>query len=355
MTTKERAVPSWRVLVGDCRDVLKSLPAGSVHTCITSPPYFGLRDYGTGQWEGGDPDCEHRHRNIRRDRSHGTCTRCGAVRVDRQIGLDESLDEYVAALVDVFRGVRRALRDDGTAWLNLGDSYATSGMRHAQGIKPKDLIGVPWMVAFALRADGWHLRSDIVWAKPNPLPESVTDRPTCSHEYVFLLSKQPRYFYDAAAIREDDCGHTNSNRGRPNDPYRRPPPLGWRPGSGRNKRDVWTVAVGTFAGAHFAVYPPALIEPCVLAGCPERACAQCGEPWRRPPDGEEAAPACGCDADWRPGVVLDPFTGAGTTGVVALRHARSFVGIELNAGYAEMARDRIRGDAPLINASLEAT
>jgi DNA modification methylase len=291
---------------GDCRAVLAGLPAGSVHTVVTSPPYFGLRDYGH----------------------------------DGQIGLEPTPDEFVAALVAVFREVRRALRDDGTVWLNLGDSYAGGGcgardeMRwpkqsrndhmpvHAKastGLKNKDLIGIPWMVAFALRADGWYLRSEIIWAKPNPMPESVTDRPTKAHEQVFLLSKGPRYFYDADAVREVDGGRPSGNgfvrdhrltyqnadgTGRGNEEQ-------WEPGRGRNKRSVWTVATQPYPGAHFATFPPKLIEPCILAGCPEG------------------------------GAVLDPFAGAGTTGMVALQHGRSFVGCELNPVYAQMARDRI--------------
>jgi DNA modification methylase len=253
---------TWRILEGDCRTVLAGLDLQSVHTCVTSPPYFGLRDYGTAEWEGGDPRCDHimkaSARNdlgaddlARRAAVYGTgsgsgsavsavqfresCGKCGAGRVDQQIGLEPSPDEFVAALVDVFREVRRVLRDDGTVWLNLGDSYnnrsvarpsshqgglgftndsiertwadqtklGLSRLSIADGdLKEKDLLGIPWMVAFALRADGWYLRSDIIWNKPNPMPESVTDRPTKSHEYVFLLSKSAKYHYDADAIRE---------------------------------------------------------------------------------------------------------------------------------------------------------
>lgn len=329
---------SWQILEGDCRTRLAELPAGSVHTCVTSPPYFGLRDYGH----------------------------------DGQIGLEATPDEFVAAMVAVFREVRRVLRDDGTLWLNLGDSYASAGQRGdtrsgfneryfgkgvpgkqaetvkhlppnvvPEGCKPKDLIGIPWMVAFALRADGWYLRSDIIWAKPNPMPESVTDRPTKAHEYLFLLSKQPRYYYDADAIREDFADERNGNPGA----YHRTTQAskganndradlgflnngaGWDRGAeigGRNKRSVWTVATQPYSGAHFATFPPKLIEPCVLAGAPEH------------------------------GVVLDPFNGAGTTGLVALRHSRSYIGIELNPEYAALARDRIRDDAPLLNTLAEA-
>lgn len=300
--------------MGDCRDVLRDLP---------ERPYFGLRDYGHAG----------------------------------QIGLEPTPDEFVAALVEVFREVRRALRDDGTVWLNLGDSYSTSpkgnpgalssgltngGRNTAQanahrggvdtsklpGIKPKDLIGIPWLVAFALRADGWYLRSDIVWHKPNPMPESVTDRPTRSHEYVFLLSKSARYFYDADAIREDGkdwssgspgvgIADTTERYGAGNGGNGGLSAIAARYKAGeqpptRNKRDVWTVTTKPFRGAHFATFPPDLIEPCVLAGCPEG------------------------------GTVLDPFSGAGTTGLVALHNGRSYVGLELNPEYAEMSRDRIQ-------------
>lgn len=309
---------SWQILEGDCRDVLATLEAGSAQTCVTSPPYFGLRDYGHGD----------------------------------QIGLEATPDEFVAAMVAVFREVRRVLRDDGTLWLNLGDSYsggansggANSGttngppvriknlpIKRGEGIKPKDLIGIPWMVAFALRADGWYLRSDVIWAKPNPMPESVTDRPTRAHEFIFLLTKNPRYFYDAKAIREQDSGRPSGNgfvrdhrlSFQNEDGTARGDEDQWEPGGGRNKRDVWTVPSSPFAGAHFATFPPKLIEPCVLAGCPEG------------------------------GMVLDPFAGSGTTGMVALRHNRSFVGIELNPEYAQLARHRIRDDAPLLNHGIE--
>jgi DNA modification methylase len=315
-------------MVGDNRQRLAELPDRSVHCCVTSPPYFGLRDYGH----------------------------------DGQIGLEPTPDEFVGALMDVFREVRRVLRDDGTVWLNLGDSYGTGAGRkdtdeaslaRRAGLfgtgtgagtgprefipmrnpyKPKDLLGIPWMVAFALRADGWYLRSDIIWAKPNPMPESVTDRPTKGHEYLFLLSKQATYFYDADAIRErhvkpapvdgPESGTYADGSGRMDSGKHVGGGLLTRQ-SARNKRSVWTVATQPYAGAHFATFPPKLIEPCILAGCPEG------------------------------GTVLDPFAGAGTTGLVSLRRGRSFVGIELNPAYAEMARERIRDDAPLLNTASE--
>ena len=273
------------ILTGDAVERLRELPDGIAQTCITSPPYFGLRDYG----------------------------------VEGQIGLEETPQEYVERLVTVFREVRRVLRDDGTLWLNLGDSYASQGGAHGgrndnqrgvgarrvhaagggdqaartppDGLKPKDLVGIPWRVAFALQADGWYLRSDIVWAKPNPMPESVRDRPTRAHEYVFLLSKNERYFYDHEAIKE--------------------PAVSNHPSSKRNRRSVWHIPVRPFKGAHFAVFPEALVEPMVLAGS-------------RPGD-----------------LVLDPFAGSGTTGVVARRHGRRFLGIELNPEYVELAEHRL--------------
>jgi DNA modification methylase len=456
---------TWRILEGDCRAVLAGLPERSVQTCVTSPPYFGLRDYGTGEWDGGDAGCDHRGAPQQSTSStlagngHGpdrlspalqaqtvpvrACP-CGARRVDRQIGLEPTPDEFVAALVGVFREVRRVLRDDGTVWLNLGDSYNADGRKGRahmgegknngysawvnktmEGTKPKDLLGIPWMVAFALRADGWYLRSDIIWNKPNPMPESVTDRPTKSHEYLFLLSKGPRYFYDADAVREPVS--PASNFGGPGPAQPMPSTTGdaindrrihARLGngsvgdpSGRNKRSVWTVATQPFPGAHFATFPPKLIEPCILAGSPPKCCGVCGAPWRRVVEREAAEriepqhaqmareehfretrpigqrgnagmangaqmaasamsrtvgweATCECGDTGRrntfvqaatvPSVVLDPFAGAGTTGLVALRHDRSFIGIELNPVYAEMARNRIRDDAPLLNTPLEA-
>jgi DNA modification methylase len=284
-----------RVLRGDCLSLLLMLPAGSAHTCVTSPPYFGLRDYG----------------------------------VAGQIGLEETPAQYVAKLVEVFREVRRVLRDDGTLWLNLGDSYAGSSAQRKQsnigsippgsGLKPKDLIGIPWLVALALRADGWYLRQDIIWAKPNPMPESVRDRCTKAHEYIFLLAKSERYYFDADAIAEP----ANPKNHRDSATRRRDTPPGTNTDSGfangrhyneRNKRSVWTVTTKPFKGAHFATFPPDLIEPCILAGSPIG------------------------------GTVLDPFGGAGTTGLVAQRHGRNAILCELNPEYATMAEERIAAD-----------
>ena len=303
----------WEIKQGDALSVLKTMPDQCINTCVTSPPYWGLRDYG----------------------------------VAGQLGLEPTPEEYVANLVEVFREVKRVLRNDGTLWLNLGDSYVTShavgtkdddkGWKHGaiskgyqaraggvgNGRKPKDLVGIPWMVAFALRADGWYLRSDIIWYKPNTMPESVRDRPTKAHEYIFLLTKSKRYYYDNEAIKEDakpesekryrSTFHTGkkeiSGQGRPGNTSNTP---GYKKWTGkRNKRSVWTVIVKPFKEAHFATYPPDLIEPCILAGCPEG------------------------------GVVLDPFMGSGTTGMVAAMHQRNFIGFELNPKYCKMAEKRI--------------
>jgi len=273
-----------RILIGDARKRLAELPSGSVRTCITSPPYFGLRDYGESD----------------------------------QMGLEETPEAYVEEMVLLFREVWRVLADDGTLWLNLGDSYG----------KEKQLQGIPWRVALALQADGWTLRQDIIWAKPNPMPESVTDRCTKSHEYVFLLSKSARYYYDHIAVKEPTVTNVGDAQirfggnkyGDSDDPLHATKSGNvWVPSDKRNKRDVWTIASKPFKGAHFAVMPEALVEPCVLAGSAE------GE------------------------TVLDPFTGSGTVAVVALRHGRNFVGTELNPEYGEIAKDRITKASPMFN------
>jgi DNA modification methylase len=337
------------------------------------------------------------------------CRRCGAWM--GCLGLEPDPDLYVDHLVAVMRAVRRVLRDDGTLWLVLGDSFAASRSyqvrdrkrgepggplpaRVPPALKPKDLIGIPWRVAFALQADGWWLRSDIVWAKPNAMPESVTDRPTRAHEFVFLLTKSRRYFYDAEAVREPDQARRSGNG------YKRPERLSygggdesrgqdfeWVGGAGRNRRSVWTVPTQCFKGAHFATFPEALVEPCLLAGSSPVACRACGAPWRRVVDarrlldGEREVTGSWTQADklhsgralqatgfghWRvevrretvgweancehdyPGgrcTVLDPFAGAATAGVVAARHGRDFLGIELGGAYARMGRKRLRQEA----------
>lgn len=402
---------SAHVLAGDALDVLAGLPDGLAQTCITSPPYWGLRDYGVAPrvWD-GDPGC--RHRWDSGGRGHGKeqggcfCSRCGAWK--GCLGLEPDPDLYVSDLVAVLREVRRVLREDGTLWLVLGDSFAANrsyqprdrtrgetgepSPERAQGApKPKDLVGIPWRVAFALQADGWWLRSDIVWAKPNTMPESVTDRPTRAHEFVFLLTKSPRYFYDAEAVREPDKGRRSGNG------FKRPERLSygggeeargqdleWVGGAGRNRRSVWTVPTQCFKGAHFATFPEALVEPCLLAGSSPTACRTCGGPWRRIVDARrlldgkkeikggwtkadnlhsgralEATgygssrveirrrtigwePTCGHDDPSARCTVLDPFAGVATTGIVAARHGRDFLGIELSGSYARMARRRMR-------------
>lgn len=299
------------ILEGNCLETLSTLPDNSVHTCITSPPYWGLRDYGH----------------------------------DDQLGLEPTPEEYVQNLVEVFREVRRVLRDDGTLWLNLGDSYASVKSRYSSrpqtisgkdrgdnhdkkpdlyhyskksDIKDKDLVGIPWMVAFALRKDGWYLRQDIIWNKPSVMPESVQDRCTKSHEYIFLFSKSQKYYFDNESIKEPATSTDNSFRNRDitklnNTPGRtRMGGLTTNHYETRNKRSVWTIPTKPFKGAHFATYPPALIEPCILAGSPED------------------------------GIVLDPFFGAGTTGLVALENNRQYIGCEINPEYIEIAKERLK-------------
>jgi DNA modification methylase len=280
-----------RLLIGDCIESMKGLESGSVNTCVTSPPYFGLRDYGH----------------------------------EGQIGLEPTPEAFVAKLVEVFREVKRVLRDDGTVFLNLGDSYANN----TPGLKPKDLIGIPWRVAFALQADGWYLRQDIIWHKPNPMPESVRDRCTKAHEYIFLLSKSARYYYDHEAVREgtseSSCyGGTyakrkkgfneQGNMGKPGMTIKEPID------GKRNKRSVWKVTTKPYKGAHFATFPPDLIEPCILAGCPEG------------------------------GTVLDPFGGSGTTAGVAIGHGRNAILCELSPEYSELIPERIKKVSEAIKA-----
>ena len=371
---------------GDALQILKTLPDESVNCVVTSPPYYGLRDYGTATWIGGDEKCDHkeakeksrydykmqegsRHAQIAENtfgtdgaRWKGICPKCGALRQDQQIGLEETPEIYVQKLIEVFSEVKRVLKDDGTLWLNLGDSYSAhkdcksisqtiaqgtsrenahqipkglsrtrdSKMLKSIGLKNKDLIGIPWRVAFALQADGWYLRQDIIWHKPNPMPESVTDRCTKAHEYIFLLAKSQKYYFDNEVIKENttrDWSKTGGNlmgKGihKQGGSYKK---LGNRRCDkeryGRNKRSVWTVTTKSFKGAHFAVFPEDLIIPCVLAGCPKG------------------------------GVVLDPFMGSGTTGVVAQKLEREFIGIELNPKYIEIAKKRLEENKVLWQAS----
>jgi DNA modification methylase len=319
------------ILIGDCREVLATLPSGSVHCCITSPPYWGLRDYGTATWEEGEEGCDHRHdtahqkqgatsaragrSNIEEQRNENfrdLCGRCGARRIDSQIGLEPTPELHIEALLEVFHEVWRVLRKDGTLWVNYGDCY-TSGDRNGHGtrqgqkqgtnrasanghdnvrppqpagLKPKDLVGMPWRLAFALQAEGWWLRSDIIWSKPNPMPSSVTDRPTTSHEYLFLLAKSERYFMDMEAIREPaiNAGRvvsyngTQKNTNHENRCYPGAKPRDILVASGRNRRTVWTIATQATPEAHFATFPEALVEPCILAGCPQEVCSVCLAP-----------------------------------------------------------------------------
>jgi len=349
---------------GDSLFVLKTLPDCCIDTVVTSPPYWGLRDYGTAKWEGGDDKCTHRRESKKSDKTitghknfdemlgvgdaiqKNVCSYCGAIRIDSQLGLEETPEEYVSNMVNVFKEVKRVLKKEGTCWLNLGDSYAgvnsvgrndtdtiayygkgtsleSKKKSFNTNIKSKNLVGIPWRVAFALQSDGWYLRQDIIWHKPNPMPESVTDRCTKSHEYIFLLTKSAKYYYDNDAIKEpykeslggdkkrasinekfDTAGMANANslaRTRDERPDK----------SGRNKRSVWTVTTKPFKAAHFATFPENLILPMVKAGCP------------------------------KDGLILDPFFGAGTVGVVAKKLNLNYVGIELNPEYIKIAKKRI--------------
>jgi DNA modification methylase len=386
-----------RILKGDCRDVLRTLPDESVHCVVTSPPYFGLRDYGAAG----------------------------------QIGLEATPDAFVSELVDVFAELRRVLRKDGTAWLNLGDSYAggghggggsfeadrdwrpgnpeknkgnsnRDGLGRITGLNAKNLIGIPWRVAFALQADGWYLRQDIIWSKPNPMPESARDRCTKAHEYIFLLSKSGRYYFDQESIAEPVSETAGAQAWRKIfDPTKQGKEAvlkaqGMKGGNDgarnakathRNKRSIWEISTQPFSEAHFATFPPALIEPCILAGCPKQCCTTCGAPWVREVERREFdqssneviqtngvpglrpgtsgdrvrklsgatyqhvrgktlgfSPSCSCNAGTVGGAVLDPFGGAGTTGLVADRLGRNAILIELNPDYAAMADRRIRND-----------
>ena len=373
-----------KIYQGDSLEVLKTLDSESIDCCITSPPYWGLRDYGTATWEDGDVVCDHKGKimathnklhegqpknELNREFFKEVCGKCGAKRIDQQLSLEKTPEEYVAKLVGIFREVKRVLKKEGTCWLNLGDSYASNGksggdidldigmdIQRGRGrlnehsvIKQKDLVGTPWRVAFALQADGWYLRQDIIWHKPNPMPESVTDRCTKSHEYVFLLSKNSKYYFDNEAIKEKSVGTDPRmvdgfvpklvNGKHKNDPQNTTnrkkyessmagggasmtnhngyfkvngDPIG-EPGM-RNKRDVWTVTVSPFAEAHFATFPKNLIEPMVKAGCPIN------------------------------GVVLDPFMGSGTTALVAKNLGRQYIGIELNPEYIKIAENRLKQD-----------
>lgn len=424
----------------DCCD-MSFLPGHSVDCVVTSPPYWGLRDYGLPPsiWDGA-PVCEHEWGALRKgktqsgsllgstlDGAHSGkerrpewesvyCHHCGAWR--GTLGLEPTPEMYVQHLVEIFREVWRVLKPSGTAWVNLGDSYA-SGMRSSYdddrhkyktarahdmrppsppGLKSKDMVGIPWRVAFALQADGWYLRSDIIWSKPNPMPESVTDRPTKAHEYLFLLTKAERYYYDQEAVREPivdyEAGHrrreaenglnhkfTLKVEGQPHEPSNKSTlnSVSVRASQqGRNRRSVWTIPTQPFPEAHFATFPEALVEPCVLAGTSERGnCPECGKPWERVVEksggaigdsyhdhdddlgqGQRAEnrakggygykvetigwrPTCSCDKEPVPAIVLDPFAGSGTVGAVAQRLGRKAVLVEASAEYCGLAAKRL--------------
>ena len=378
---------SVQILVGDCLTLLRGLPDESVHCVVTSPPYWGLRSYK------GDAG---------------------------MIGLEPTCDEHLANLVEVFREVRRVLRKDGTCWLNYGDAYTSGGRATYRsgasnnkghqvqddmprpdtpaGLKPKDLMMMPARVALALQADGWWIRSEVVWHKPNPMPESCTDRPTSAHEKLYLLTKSARYFYDAEAVRRESPP-ADIKRGQGENPYRLPTPKSnseqsdnqsrlhdnvRKFGQGSNLRNVWTISTHSFSEAHFATFPPRLVEPCIKAGTSERGvCQECGGPWVRSVDvgyldtgsngekniGTEASrmasgrrmlrnttttgwsPTCQCKPQTSvPSTVLDPFGGSGTVALVAQRMNRDAILCEISAEYAEMARKRIEGDAPMFSA-----
>ena len=351
-----------KIEFGDCRETMRKWASQGVkaQTCITSPPYYGLRDYGTAKWEGGDPDCQHsismptkwndpkrgtsvlRPEVGHRGGSSSNCHLCGAKRIDEQLGLEDTPEDYIKSMVEVFRCVWDVLEDDGTLWVNIGDSYAGSGGAGNQfgqlekgltkykqggkpqdfGCKPKDLIGIPWMLAFALRADGWYLRQDIIWHKPNPMPESVQDRCTKAHEYIFLLSKSSKYYYDNESIKEKAI-HAGEQRsfnspkkamrnvdGNVSTGNEHPDALPVEVSELKNKRSVWTVNPKPYSGSHFAVFPTELIEPCILAGAPLG------------------------------GIVLDPCRGSGTTAQVAQDLGRQYIGCELNPEYGKLQKKR---------------
>ncbi len=428
--------------VGDAREVLSQMPDECVDMVVTSPPYWGLRDYGEGTdtvWD-ADEDCTHiwGNENIKKlDLQAGNddfkrkwreeassekcstgsfCQKCGAWK--GQLGLEPTPELYVKHLTDIFREVKRVLKPSGTVWLNLGDTYSatrwsdtpsTTGISGEESdvvtkketqIPDKNLVGIPWRVAFALQDDGWYLRNDIIWAKPNPMPESVSDRCTTSHEHIFLLSKNKQYFYDQDSIRESHKSSEDLERRNKLD-YKRVinnprKDLGGRSRDeyyhtkGRNKRDVWNITTKPYSGAHFAVFPPVIPKTCIKAGCPPKVCGECGKPYERitekgkivekrtPEAGMRAKesekifgegtkkansglrdgyelrenrtlgwkPACDCDTEeTEPGIVLDPFIGAGTTGMVAEELGRKWIGIDISEEYREQALTRIeKGD-----------
>jgi len=364
-----------KVYWGDCRDSLRQMKQEGVkvQTCVTSPPYYGLRDYGTAKWEGGNKSCNHKSAKIKSrydyamqegsrqseiakntkgtdaSRWKNKCPDCGALKIDNQIGLEETPQEFINNLVEVFAGVWDILADDGTLWVNLGDSYFNTQNSNRNGlnshlggkirgggeyktqkrnsgdlnVKPKDLLGMPWRLAFALQDFGWYLRQDIIWHKPNPMPESVKDRCTKSHEYIFLLSKKSQYYFDYQAIQEPskdvslERAKSSWNPSKLNVGVDGPKNESFDSMGDRwvkemaNKRDVWTVNTKSYKGAHFATYPEELIEPMILAG------SRVGD------------------------IVLDPFFGSGTTGQVSQQLGRKWIGCELNKEYESLQNERV--------------
>lgn len=433
-----------QIVCSDALDYLRTLPDECVNCVVTSPPYFGLRDYGTATWDGGDLNCQHSVGNqvsdnkwagaittgMRPGADAWHCRKCGAVRIDRQIGLEHTPALYVQALVELFREIKRVLRKDGTVWLNLGDGYAGSGPGNKKGdfsssglhgaktsekyretltksvqtvvdkthlgIKSKNLMMIPARVALALQDDGWYLRAEIVWSKGNSMPESVRDRVTRSHEMVYLLTRSAHYWYDADAIKEPakessvariqqanfvnqmggdkDYGKTGVNSSR----SMRKTLENWakqdEPVMMSNARSVWDINTAPTPFAHFATMPPELVRRCVLAGCPDKVCFECGAPYTRlrqrtgHVNRREAAhvpgnsdtkvdstgwqpvsvatgqwqPTCACNAPVSAGIVLDPFMGSGTTALVSRARGRHYLGCDLNAEYVALARDRLR-------------
>ncbi|MDR2291981.1 MAG: site-specific DNA-methyltransferase [Prevotellaceae bacterium] len=358
------------IINSDCLEGLKQLPSESIDCCVTSPPYYGLRDYGTAQWTGGNPECLHSLReekgfeNYKQSTNRGNskppknvCPKCGAIRVDEQIVLEETPEVYIERLSKIFEEIFRVLKNTGTLWLNIGDSYwggkgysgSSAGIyqyerrqagksitpecsnfggkgtirptdRKHEYIKAKDLIGIPWMLAFELRRTGWYLRQDVVWHKPNPMPESVKDRCTKSHEYLFLLAKSSKYYFNYRAIQEksiwydmDNRSHTGPTQSKKskNAEYQCTKQGVYQSDGMRNKRDVWTVCTESEKEAHFACFPQKLIMDCIKAGCPEG------------------------------GIVLDPFMGSGTTAVVARKLNRNYIGFELNPDYVAIANRKL--------------
>lgn len=432
MTITELFGGRCKIYQGHVLETLRQLPDNSVHTCVTSPPYFGLRQYSTDPqvWD-ADPNCQHEWVGFKKrgitggkksekvqikgsenfqivdDSQQATCSLCGAWR--GELGAEPTPEMYVKHMVEVFREVRRAMHSSATLWLNIGDSYAANrsyqvgstkgGKKHSpaqggqtgnrvpNGMKPKDLMGIPWMLAFALRADGWHLRSEIIWWKPNQMPFSGKDRPTRDFEHIFLLSKSGRYYFDGEAVAEPKAistikdKRTNSNGHRRNRGFPGAQSNGGTNLGGssvkRNIRCVWKINTRSYKGAHFAVYPPALVVPCVKSGSSEKGvCHKCAAPWVRivkkssksrtfagnglGVDERKAnnnggsggyvssqtlgwKPTCDCDAGYPvPATVLDPFHGSGTTSVVALNHGRNAIGCELNPEYVQLSIQRIQ-------------